>query len=156
MGVVSLCVTCDFTEFFHDLGLALGLGNVAHKKAQVWDANVNFQMFAAFHFHIIQLYVYIATQSPLILHCVCLSEFIRLYTSISSPLIIFCSPSFFPSNLFLHNQAQLNCKEKESIVCPIVVSKTSLEQPKSIHSSSDNSNNNKATCSFPLNPNSKH
>lgn len=67
MGCVS-CVTCNFTEFFHDLGLALGLGNVAHKKAQVWDANVNFQVSPAFHFQIIQLCVYIATQSPLILH----------------------------------------------------------------------------------------
>ena len=48
-------VTCYFTEFFHDLGLALRFGNVAHKEAQVWDANVYFQVLAASHIHIIQL-----------------------------------------------------------------------------------------------------
>jgi len=58
--------TCDFTEFFHDLGLSFGFGNVAHKKAQIRDANVNFQMSPVFHFHIIQLCVHIVTQSPLI------------------------------------------------------------------------------------------
>lgn len=31
LGVVSCCVTCNFTEFFHDLDMSLGLGNVAHK-----------------------------------------------------------------------------------------------------------------------------
>ena len=79
-GEIVSCVTCNFTEFFHDLDLALGFGNVAHKKAQVWDANVNFQMSTAFHFHIIQLYVYIATQSPLIL-CHFSSSFLSLFSS---------------------------------------------------------------------------
>ena len=57
MGICFMCVTCNFTEFFHDLDLALGLGNVAHKKAQIGDANVNFQVSPAFHFQIIQLRV---------------------------------------------------------------------------------------------------
>ena len=47
--------TCDFTEFLHDLRFAFGFGNVAHKEPQVGDANVNFQVSPAFHFHIIQL-----------------------------------------------------------------------------------------------------
>lgn len=55
-GFVCL-VTCNFTEFLHDLGLALGFGNVTHKEAQVGDANVYFETPAAFHFEVIQLYV---------------------------------------------------------------------------------------------------
>lgn len=57
--------TCHFTELLHNLSFALGFGNVAHKEAQVGDANVNFQVPAALHFHVIQLifiyfdYVYI-------------------------------------------------------------------------------------------------
>ena len=84
MGICVMCVTCNFTEFFHDLDLALGLGNVAHKKAQVGDANVNFQVSPAFHFQIIQLRVYIATQSPLIIVCVVLKLAISSLSSFSN------------------------------------------------------------------------
>ena len=96
MGICVMCVTCNFTEFFHDLDLALGLGNVAHKKAQIGDANVNFQVSPAFHFQIIQLRMYISTQSPLIIECVVLKLAISSLLSFSNTQILRKRQSFFP------------------------------------------------------------
>ena len=54
-GGLDFNFTCHFTELLHYLSFSLGFGNVAHKEAQVGDANVNFQVPAALHFHVIQL-----------------------------------------------------------------------------------------------------